>query len=166
MYAYFGSKNAIYDAMFSQAAAQFADTMAAPYDCQDPGDLLVAQARRFFEFCAIDLPRYQLLFQRTLPGFEPSPESYAPAVRALASGRDVLARNGIADQRQADLWIALVTGLVSQQLANDPGGDRWTRLVGESAAMFLGHFRPLVPSAPPDPGHSQPAGALHDHDDS
>ncbi len=163
VYAYFRSKNEIYDAMFGQAAAQFADTMAVPYDCEDPRELLVAQARRFFEFCASDLPRYQLLFQRTIPGFEPSSQSYAPAVRAVAGARDVLARNGIAGQREADLWIALVTGLASQQIANDPGGERWTRLVSESAAMFLGHFRPPVP---PDPGPAQPTGARNDHDDS
>ena len=32
VYAYFDSKNAIYDAMFGSAAAQFADRMAEPYD--------------------------------------------------------------------------------------------------------------------------------------
>ena len=42
VYAYFDSKNAIYDAMFGQAATQFADRMAEPYDCDDPRDLLVA----------------------------------------------------------------------------------------------------------------------------
>ncbi len=84
VYAYFDSKNAIYDAMFGNAATQFAERMAEPYGCDDPRDLLVACARRFAEFCTSDTPRYQLLFQRTLPGFEPSPESYAPAVRALA----------------------------------------------------------------------------------
>ena len=94
VYAYFGSKNAIYDAMFGQAAAELADTMAAPYDGQDPRELLVAGVQRFFDFCTSNLPRYQLLFQRTLPGFDPSPRSYAPAVRALAGAREALARNG------------------------------------------------------------------------
>ena len=164
VYAYFDSKNAIYDAMFGQAAAQFADTMAAPYDCQDPRELLVAGTRRFLEFCTSDLPRYQLLFQRTLPGFEPSPQSYAPAVRALAGARDALARNGITQQRHLDLWTALVTGLASQQIANDPGGDRWTRLVGESAAMFLHHCQQSGAAGTASPRHHQPQGAPHDHD--
>ncbi len=151
VYAYFGSKNAIYDAMFGQAATQFADTMAAPYDCDGLRELLVAGVRRFFDFCISDLPRYQLLFQRTLPGFEPSPESYAPAVRALAGVTDVLARNGITEARHVDLWTALVTGLVDQQTSNDPGGDRWTRLIEESVAMFLCHCQPAGAAGKPLP---------------
>ena len=149
VYAYFDSKNAIYDAMFSQAAAQFAERMAEPYQCDDPRELLVAIVQRFFEFCTDDPARYQLLFQRTLPGFEPSPESYAPAVRALAHARELLALNGITEARHLDLWTALVTGLVDQQVSNDPGGDRWTRLVDESIAMFLAYCRPTrVPRRP------------------
>jgi AcrR family transcriptional regulator len=147
VYAYFDSKNAIYDAMFGQAAAQFAETMAEPYDCDDPRDLLVAAVRRFFEFCTCDLARYQLLFQRTLPGFEPSAESYAPAVRALDGARRWLALNGITETRHIDMWTALVTGLVNQQVANDLGGDRWTRLLDESMTMFLDHCQ-STPSRP------------------
>jgi AcrR family transcriptional regulator len=142
VYAYFDSKNAIYDGMFGQAATQFAERMAEPYDGDDPRDLLVAGVRRFFEFCTSDSPRYQLLFQRTLPGFAPSPESYAPAVRALAEARGWLALNGITEERHLDLWTALVTGLVDQQVSNDPGGDRWARLIDESMGMFLAHCQP------------------------
>jgi hypothetical protein len=36
-----------------------------------------------------------------------------------------------------DLWTALVTGLVDQQVSNDPGGDRWSRLIDESMEMFV-----------------------------
>ena len=139
VYAYFDSKNAIYDAMFATAAEQFADTMAKPYDCEDPRELLVAGVRRFFDFCTSNVPRYQLLFQRTLPGFEPSPQSYAPAVHALDGTRELLARNGITQPRHLDLWTALATGLIDQQVSNDPGGDRWTRLAEESIAMFVAH---------------------------
>jgi AcrR family transcriptional regulator len=142
VYAYFDSKDAIYDAMFGQAAAQFADQMAEPHDSEDPREVLAAGAHRFARFCVSDRARYQLLFQRTLPGFEPSPQSYAPAVRALAGLRDVLGRNGITEPRHLDMATALVTGLVDQQVANDPGGDRWIRLIDESIDMFLTHCQP------------------------
>jgi AcrR family transcriptional regulator len=142
VYAYFDSKNAIYDAMFGKAATQFAERMAAPYDNDDPRDILAAHAHRFAEFCTSDPVRYQLLFQRMVPGFEPSPESYAPAVRALAIARELLARNGITDPRYLDLATALVTGLVDQQISNDPGGDRWTGLINESIDMFLAYCQP------------------------
>jgi len=164
VYAYFASKNAIYDAMFGQAAADFADTMAEPFDDEDPRDLLSACVGRFVEFCTADPARYQLLFQRTLPGFEPSPESYAPAVRALATAHKWLALNGVTDGRQVDLWTALVTGLVDQQVSNDPGGDRWSRLIDESMAMFLSHCRPQRGPRPSTPRAARTEGAHHEHD--
>jgi hypothetical protein len=37
------------------------------------------------------------------------------------------------------MWTALVTGLVDQQVSNEPGGDRWVRLIDESVTMFLAH---------------------------
>jgi AcrR family transcriptional regulator len=142
VYSYFDSKNAIYDAMFAQAATQCAERMAEPFGELDPLELLVAGVRRFAAFCTSDAARYQLLFQRTLPGFEPSTESYEPAVEALAHAQGWLVRNGITEARHLDLWTALVTGLVDQQISNDPGGDRWTRLIDESMAMFVAHYQP------------------------
>ena len=142
VYAYFKSKNDIYDAMFGQAAEDFAAHMAAPYASDDPHETLLAGFRRFVEFCTADLARYQLLFQRTIPGFEPSAESYAPAVRALDASRSLLALNGITDERHLDIWTAITTGLVSQQISNDPGGERWVRLIDDVVAMFLAHCRP------------------------
>lgn len=141
VYAYFASKNAIYDAMFGQAAATFLDHMTAPFDTTDPDEVLVEHARRFVAFSAEDQPRFQLLFQRTIPGFEPSEESYEPAVRALADTKARLRRCGVGGSRRTDLWTALMLGLVAQQNANEPGGDRWTRLVDEATAMFLAHAR-------------------------
>ncbi|MGZ4591192.1 MAG: TetR/AcrR family transcriptional regulator [Actinomycetes bacterium] len=146
VYAYFDSKNAIYDAMFGQAATQFTEHMAEPYDVEDAREHFVAYAHRFFTFCTSDLARYQLLFQRTIPGFEPSPESYAPSVRALAHVGELLAANGITEARHLDLWTAVATGLVAQQVANDPGGVRWLRLIEESVDMLLAHCRPPRPA--------------------
>ena len=139
VYAYFESKNAIYDAMFGQAATEFADRQAEPYADADPRDRLLASTHRFFEFCSNDPSRYQLLFQRTLPGFEPSASSYEPAVRALAAAGEMLAACGVTDAHHLDLWTGLIRGLVDQQLSNDPGGDRWERLLGECVDMFLTH---------------------------
>ncbi|HEV3227232.1 MAG TPA: TetR/AcrR family transcriptional regulator [Acidimicrobiales bacterium] len=139
VYAYFDSKNAIYDAMFGRAASEFADYIIQPFDSERPVAELVASVRRFIEFCTSDVARYQLLFQRTIPGFEPSAESYAPAVRALDSARQRLAVNGITQPKHLDLWTAVVTGLVDQQVSNDPGGDRWTVLIEDAVTMFLAH---------------------------
>ena len=39
-----------------------------------------------------------------------------------------------------DLLTALGTGLADQQLSNDPGGDRWIRLIDDAAEMFYDHI--------------------------
>jgi AcrR family transcriptional regulator len=139
VYAYFESKNAILDAMFGEAAESFEQNNAASLQDGTRQQQLVAHARRFAAFCTSDVARYQLLFQHLIPGFSPSPESYAPAVRALDSARQLLDHAGVRDARHVDLWTALMTGLVDQQISNDPGGDRWIRLIDDVVAMFLAH---------------------------
>jgi hypothetical protein len=54
----------------------------------------------------------------------------------------VLALNGITKPRHLDIATALITGLIDQQVSNDPGGDRWIRLIDESIDMFLAHCQP------------------------
>ena len=90
-------------------------------------------------FSAEDAARSQLLFQRTIPDFEPSPNSYALAVEVLERGRAFLASAGVTDSVHVDLWTGLIAGLASQQLANDPGGDRWLRLIDEAVDMYAVH---------------------------
>jgi hypothetical protein len=98
--------------------------------------LLRAVARLFVTFSVEDPARAQLLFQRTIPDFEPTPESYAAAEEVFATGKSLLASVGVNRTQHFDLWTALVAGLATQQLANDPGGDRWIRLVDKAAEMF------------------------------
>jgi AcrR family transcriptional regulator len=159
VYSYFDSKHAIYDAMFGQAAEEFATYMEGPSWVEGSSEQLVAYARHFFEFCTTDTARYQLIFQRTIPGFTPSPEAYAPAVRALDQLRVVLAENGVTEPSHLDLATALVGGLVSQQISNDPGGMRWVRLVDEAIDMFLAHCRSVEATHSPRPRSGQTTGA-------
>jgi AcrR family transcriptional regulator len=156
VYAYFASKNAIYDAMFGEAATRFAESKTEPLDTGDPHRLLVADATRFVAFCTSDVARYQLLFQHPVPGFAPSPESYAPAVRALRLTQERLAGIGVHDPRHVDIWTALMTGLVDQQVSNDPGGDRWSRLVDDVVRMFLAHCSPTGAAVSPPASVSIP----------
>jgi AcrR family transcriptional regulator len=139
VYAYFESKNAILDAMFGEAAESFEHSNALPIDDGTPQQQLVVHAHRFAAFCASDVARYQLLFQHLIPGFSPSPESHAPAIRALDNARQRLELAGIRDPRHVDLWTALMTGLVDQQISNDPGGNRWIRLIDDIVEMFLAY---------------------------
>jgi AcrR family transcriptional regulator len=142
VYSYFPAKDAIYDAMFRQGYEEFIAWMTTDEDADDPLALAKSHAHRFFTFCTDDPVRYQLLFLRTIPGFEPSPESYALAVRALADGAAAFTRWGVTDPEASDLATAVLTGLTSQQIANDPGGDRWERLVDRAAEMLIRELAP------------------------
>ena len=149
LYTHFESKHAIYDAMFGQAwtdyehlaRAEFADlprvtTRAA----------VLRAARNFFEFAVANPARHQLLNQRTIPGFEPSPEAYAPAVRVLELGRQLFRDRGLSDTDDYDIWVAMIGGLINQQLANDPGGTRWSALLDRAIDIWADGV-----GLPPDP---------------
>jgi AcrR family transcriptional regulator len=141
VYAYFDSKNAIFDAMFGEGARALVAVAEQRFDTDDPRQRLLICTQRFVDFCVSDVPRYQLLFQHSIPGFVPSEESFEPAVRALDVARELLALNEVHDPRHLDLWTALTTGLVDQQISNDPGGERWIRLIEEAMNMFLAHCK-------------------------
>ena len=138
LYSHFPSKNAIYDAMFAQAWAECEATLDV-FDrrrSRSPRAALKSAAMTFFDFAVADPARTQLMTQRTIPGFEPTPESYAPSVRVLDRTRQFLRDLGCDDPQALDIYTALISGLVDQQMANDPGGDRWRRLLDRVIDMF------------------------------
>jgi AcrR family transcriptional regulator len=140
LYSYFDSKHAIYDAMFAQGARAYLEQETLVASTGDPLADLQACVRFFVGFCTKDPVRYQLMFQRTIPGFEPSPETFAASIEGLERLRTRLAVAGITDERSLDLLTTIGTGITDQQISNDPGGDRWTRLVDEAVEMFYIHI--------------------------
>ena len=70
LYTYFPSKNAMYDAMYTEAARQLAGTLAGRPQADDPRETLRGRMRLFIAFCVTDPARYQLVFERPVPGFE------------------------------------------------------------------------------------------------
>jgi AcrR family transcriptional regulator len=137
LYSYFDSKHAIYDAMFAQGNAEYLRRIEALEPTDDPRGDVHRGCRLFFDFCTEDPERYQLLFQRTLPGFEPSPEAWAISLAGYDAAMEQLRRLGLDDPAVFDLMTGLITGLTSQQISNDPGGDRWSRLLDDAVDMFL-----------------------------
>src|SRR3954470_4705597 len=139
LYSYFDSKHAIYDAMFLQGNLELLaryETMPAG---DDPVDDFRASAQMFVGFTVEDPARAQLMFMRTIPGFEPSAEAYEVAVRIVELSKERFKNLGITRPEQFDLWTGLISGLSFQQIANEPGSDRWLRLVDEAVDMFLEH---------------------------
>ena len=135
LYSHFASKHAIYDAMFEEAWTSYRESVEATMDAlpPDPRARLLAVALHYFDFAVADLARHQLMDVRTLPNFEPSPQAYEASIRTYGLMSQHLP---ITKQDDIDVYTALIAGLVSQQLANDPGGQRWRRLLPRVITMF------------------------------
>ncbi len=139
LYSYFDSKHGLYDAMYADGW----QTLLA-LELPDAGPDLRTTLRRtthvYVQWALADPVRYQLLNQRTIPGFEPSLAAYAVAVEAyerLASSLRALVQ---VTQEDLDLRSAIVSGLISQQMSNDPGGTRWVRLVDDAVDLLVPRF--------------------------
>jgi len=138
LYQYFDSKLAIYDAMFGQGMVEALAVVEGAIDGRHGRDALRESGRALLLFTTSDPVRNQLLFQRTILGFEPLPDSYAPAVTLSARVESLIAELGTSDVARAmDLWTAVISGLSNQQLANEPGGDRWIRLFDRAVDMYF-----------------------------
>jgi AcrR family transcriptional regulator len=138
LYSYFSSKHDVCDAMFGQAWAEAERVQQEAHATapEAPRARVQHVVRAFFDFAAADLARHQLMNQRTIPGFEPSAESFAPSQRTVELGVRLLAEMGVTDRGDVEILIAIVGGLVDQQLANDPGGTSRSVLLERAVDMW------------------------------
>ena len=140
LYTHFGSKMEIYDAMFAQGYSAALAELPAPVSTRSRAEAdrrFRDWVRMFIDFCLADTARYQLLFQRTIPGFVPSAASMELANANLGRAREGLAQLGLGAPEALDLLTSVLTGLVDQQISNDPGGQRWVRLTEDMLDMYL-----------------------------
>jgi AcrR family transcriptional regulator len=177
LYVYFPSKNALYDALFARGWRELLATMRAIYDSDDietTDDLapVMLETGRLMSRWAVENSAYaQLLFWRPVPGFHPSDEAYAPAVQLYDEGlarlgrlqeRGLIRSDVPVDDVQRD-WTVIVSGVVSQQLANAPDqpfdSGRFTTALPGLVAMFVAHYGAVpqgtaAPSTTPRRGHA------------
>lgn len=157
LYVYFPSKNALYDALFARGWQLLLDRYRGYGEDHPPveDDLAAIMLRFGTEFVRWSIENFayaQLLFWRPVPGFRPSEEAYEPAVELV---EDSLARlRGLQERGlirpDADIqavqrdWTALISGVISQQLANAPDepfeSGRFTAALPGLAAMFAAHY--------------------------
>jgi AcrR family transcriptional regulator len=176
LYGYFDSKHALYDAIFARGWQELADELSAlPAPPSDPADLreyAVAFAEAFARW-SVEHPAYsQLMHWRPIPGYEPAPEAYLPAVDLLAQARAILEqlRDTGLFRRDMDVdtalrrWTILISGVVTQQLANAPdepyNGGTYTSELPTLIDMYLSHYAPsnassAAPSIAPKPQQHQ-----------
>ena len=142
LYVYFDSKLALYDALFADGYQQLLGLIEERDYSGKPREALVRFLRDLVAWSGDDPIRYQMLFQRSVPGFEPSPESWALALEFYEIALRVLRAAGLTEQSEIDLFSALVSGMSSQQAANDPGGTRWAQLAERAVDLFLAAAKP------------------------
>ena len=157
LYVYFPSKHALYDALFERGAQMVldhvrADAESVSLDGRPLEEVLLHAAENFVRW-SIEHPAYtQLLFWRPVPGFAPSAEAYAPAIELIQHTRDrftilqragLIRRDATLDDLQRD-WTVLISGVISQQLANAPdepfAKGRFTTALPGLVAMFGRHY--------------------------
>lgn len=154
LYVYFESKNALYDALFADAATEFQHLYAEAISATDAEEAWRAALECYLRFAVQNPAKFQLHFQRPVPDFEPSEHSFQIARDTYALFVDSLRRGveaglfdeSILDQRSLDLLTALSSGLASQQLSNEPNASfdegRWTSLVPDAIDLLKLYFSP------------------------
>jgi AcrR family transcriptional regulator len=127
LYGYFDSKDALYDAMFADGNRQLIEHLDALKVPRDARGALKQWLRAFAGFALEDPARFELLFQRHIPGFTPSAASYALAEEVLGRVYSLMRAAGVTQQGDVDCIVAVTAGIIEAQLSNDPGGTRWVR---------------------------------------
>jgi AcrR family transcriptional regulator len=159
LYAYYPSKMALYDALFLLGIRIFRSYW-------DPIALRQHSFRETLRVCLEAYMRfaqehpdlYQLCFECPVPGFVPSEESMAESrdgleqfdaalVQAITTGRITPA---VPPNQARDLIIAMMHGLTSQHMANEPGlpvgTGRYGGLIPAAIALFQAAWEARQPT--------------------
>jgi AcrR family transcriptional regulator len=155
LYKYFPSRHAIYDALFRRGLLAQQSVVHAAAGAAPPGVARIRAGGTAVVRWAVENPALaQLLNWRPVPGFEPSPETFELSARDMALVREVFAeavRLGqlvpAADGDDAlRLYTVVLSGVISQQLANQPGvpfdDGAFSRLTTHALDLFLSAYSP------------------------
>ncbi|WP_236791000.1 TetR/AcrR family transcriptional regulator [Amycolatopsis sp. GM8] len=155
LYKHFASLHAVYDELFREGAEQQRDAVGAAVRASAPGLPALAAAIEAMGRLAMANPVVaQLLSWRPVPEFAPSAAAFRPSVEMVgivrATLKDAVAAGELHPTADSDEGVALVSILVSgaltQQLANEPGAryedGRFSSLLPQAFAMFVQYFAP------------------------
>lgn len=143
LYKYFPSLMAVYDALFRRGQAEHLAVMREAMAGAEPGlAALTTGLEASGTWLLANRAIAQLMFWRPVPSFEPSPEALAPSIEMVAVQRaalaDAVAAGQLGPGAESDeavcLVSTLITGVLSQAIANEPG-----------LAWGQGRFTPLFP---------------------
>jgi AcrR family transcriptional regulator len=155
LYKYFPSLHGVYDALFARGLrAQQRAVRAAIEESERGTTRIRIGARAVVAWTVANPALAQLMFWRPVPGFEPSPEVFHDSVTEMVEVQAELAEAvqcGELVARAADadavrLFTIVLSGVISQQMANEPGATYdtgvFTRLTDDAIDMFFNHYTP------------------------
>ncbi|GAB3021672.1 hypothetical protein GCM10011376_21300 [Nocardioides flavus (ex Wang et al. 2016)] len=156
LYEYFEGRADLCDELFRRGWQAFgASTAHLLPDEQTDLHGLLAEAMDVAVGWALDHPaEAQLMFWRPIARWRPSASAFEPAEAAMAQAATAFARArelGLVDARHeveelVQVWAALTTGVISQQLSNEPGvpleRGRASRHRAALVRMFTDHYSP------------------------
>ena len=159
LYQYFGSRNAVYDALFERGMRIHAGLFDAAINRHSAGWAAVRAASwETVRFAAGQPELAELIFTRAVPGFTPSERAYAPSVQVaelMQTAMTAAAERGelhpaAASPRGVALLLIMVGGVGTQHLANERGIEftlsRLIPLLDTALDMYAAYFRPDQPA--------------------
>ena len=163
IYKYFDSLMGIYDALFERGQRTHLEIMRSAMERAEPGlDSLAAGLEASGRWALAHPATAQLLFWRPVPSFEPTPGAMAPSVEMVRLQRQALADAVAAKQlgpgadSDEALFVTsvLVSGVVGQAMANEPGIPWGTGRFSPLLPKLLGTLVALYPPKPARPRRS------------
>lgn len=170
LYGYFASRSALCDDIFGRGWSALAEVMR-PHYAGLPGttpaqvhDHLSAGMSAFVGWALEHRAEAELMFWRPVSGWEPDPSAYAHAEELftmfsgwVAAAQQAGALRGDVDPAElVDVLVTLTAGVITQQLANEPGvadvpAGRYSRLIDVLIDTYLTRYgtggdRPCSPT--------------------
>lgn len=158
LYEYFPSKASLYDALFRMGVLRYQQEKerVAVQQFDSCWEYVASWLTTYMQFAYENPDLYQLAFERPVPGFTPSTQSMAESERMLTDFEQTLQRavdagwmtpnTSVAHAR--DLLIAMMHGLTSQHMANEPelpvGSGRFGSLISDAVGLFRAAWEPSL----------------------
>jgi AcrR family transcriptional regulator len=156
LYKYFPSLHAVYDALFARGLALMEAAVMATVTPLPAGVARIRAGAKTWIRCAVDNPALaQLLVWRPVPGFQPTEETFVGSMRqmdqlrtefAAAVDRGELSPEG-GTPEALRVYTMLLSGVISQQMANQPGAafdtGLFTSLIDDALDMFFARYSVL-----------------------
>ncbi len=158
LYEYFPGKMALYDALYrfgirlyAAGREHLAPITALPASFWEHAR---GELEHYMSFAQEHPELYQLVFERPVPGFVPSPESLEEGARILAHSDQLLKQAleqgnlalGLPPEQARDLFIGMMHGLTALHMANEPelpmGSGRFGSLIEAVLALFQAAWNP------------------------